>query len=337
LSRFIAGVLAGIVVAVPLTTFAVDPVPTVELEPGQEVIVRAKPHATPTPTSVPTPIPTPVPTPVPTAVPTPEPTPAPAGCNASGIQIRGTISGYVRDGLADFCGNQPLGQLPTGNTATVLQPRPDAARDCTYNDSSGRGKYCWKATTSEHDGILDIWHHTETGSCKTSGFTFVHNGSGGCNYVSGPKWTLPDQDEFVVTYAARFDDIPGRKVAVLRWCGPGVGDPGYCEDNFVEGKLDGGACKGNAFHHLESSTQQNGKALCIDLNDWHEYRMHVKPGQFVDFILDGVTVLHATSGVTTDTSYWVFQTETYLAGQTIPEPDNQGHIEIDWLTIDLPS
>lgn len=308
---------------------------------------RAKPcqpwpqcrNATPIPsaTAAATAIATP-PAPSTTATPSP-PLPPPSGCNASGKPIRGTPSGYTRAKLADFCGVQPLGQGPLPATANVVVPRPDDARDCTYNDSSGRGRYCWRATTSERGGVLDIWHHTETGACHnpSTPYTHVHNGSGGCNYVSGPKWTLGERADFVVTYVARFDDIPGRKVAVLRWCGPGVGQAGYCEDNFVEAKLDGGACKGNAFHHLESSTQQTSKHLCIDLNDWHEYRMHVKPGQFVDFILDGVTVLHATTGVTSDTSYWVFQTETYLSGQAIPEPDFQGHIEIDWLTIDLPS
>lgn len=328
--------LIGAAVTAPLTVGAaalVDEPAVVELQPGQEIIVRAVSGTTPPPSVTPTVESTPAPTA--TVASTPSPVP-PIGCVVSGVPVRAPPAGYHRERFADFCGNQPLGQLPSGNTATVLQPRPDAARDCTFNDSSGRGRYCWKATTSEGGGILDIWHHTETGSCKASGFTFQHNGSGGCNYVSAPKWTIPDQADFVVSYVARFDDIPGRKVAVLRWCGPKINTAGYCEDNFVEGKLDGGACKGNAFHHLESSSQQVSKSLCIDLNDWHEYRMAVKPGQYVDFILDGVTVLHATSGVTSAPSYWVFQTETYLSGQAIPEPDNQGHLQIDWLTIDLP-
>ena len=211
------------------------------------------------------------------------------------------------------------------------------ARDCTYNDSSGRGRYCWRATTSEHDGVLDQWLHTETGDCKTSGFTHRHDGNGGCNYVSGPKWTLPDQDEFVVSYVARFEDLPGRKVAYLRWCGPKVGAPGYCEDNHVEAQLSDGSCKGNFFHHHESRSTQNGYKLCLDLNDWHSYQLHVKPGRFVDAYVDGKLVAHATQYVTTDDSFWVFQSETLLGGQTLPMPHSQGHIYFDSYAVDLPT
>jgi hypothetical protein len=248
------------------------------------------------------------------------------------------FSGYERTHFTEFPNTQALGQPPHPNTAQYLVPRPNTAQDCTYPDSSGRGRYCWLATTSEHDGVLDQWLHTETGSCHSNPpFTQVHNGNGGCNYVSGPKWTLPNQDEFIISYVARFEDIPGRKVAYLRWCGPGVGQPGYCEDNFVEAKLDGGDCKGNAFHHHASSSGQSSYSLCIDLNDWHLYQMHVKPGQFVDFYLDEELVFHATTAVSTGTSYWVFQSETYLSGQPIPEPDFDGHIYLDNYAVDLPN
>lgn len=187
--------------------------------------------------------------------------------------------------------------------------------------------------------MLDQWLHTETGTCKTSGFTQVHDPYGGCNYVNAPIWNLADQDEFVVSLVARFDDIPGRKVAYLSWCGPRVGDPGYCEDDYPEGKLDGGSCKGNAFHHLYSSSSQTSKQLCIDFNDWHLYQQHVVPGQYVDFLLDGRLIFHATTGVSPPgvTRYWVGQSETYLAGQTLPEPDAQGHIYWDAFAVDLPN
>jgi hypothetical protein len=184
--------------------------------------------------------------------------------------------------------------------------------------------------------VLDQWLHTETGSCKTSGFTHVHNGSGGCNYVSGPIWQLPRQTDFIVSYVGRFNDIPGRKLAYLRWCGPKVGDPGYCEDDFVEAKLLSGP-RGNAFHHHESRTTKQGAQLEIELDEWHLYQMHVKPCQFVDFYVDGELRLHATQHVTCGNSFWVFQSETYLKGQTIPEPDNQGHLLLDAYAVDLPN
>lgn len=215
--------------------------------------------------------------------------------------------------------------------------RPNWDHDCEYPDSSRRAIYCWRSTTSEHDGALWQYLHTETAPCHntSSPYTYIHDGYGACNYVSGPKWNLPNQSDFVVSFVARYDVIPGRKVAYLRWCGPRVGDPGYCEDNFPEAKLEGGL-RGKAFHHLEGSSSQQAVSLNIDLAQWHLYQMHVKPCQYVDFILDGRTVLHATQGVTCDASYFVGQSETYLAGQAIPEPDNAGYIVWDEFAVDLP-
>jgi hypothetical protein len=270
------------------------------------------------------------------ASPTPSPStgPPPAGVNVSGITIPAPFPGYDRVHFTEFPNTQQLGDPPHPDTLQYLQPRPNVAQDCTYNDSSGRGKYCWRATTSEHDGLLDMWLHTETGSCKTSGHTHVHNGNGGCNYVAGPKWTLPNQSDFVISYVAKLDDIPGRKVAYLRWCGPKINTAGYCEDNFVEAKLEPGP-RGNFFHHLESSNQQQQKSLNIELDEWHLYQLWVKPGQFVEARLDGNLVARFTQGVTTNDSYWVFQSETYLGGQSIPIPHNQGHLLFDKYSVDL--
>jgi hypothetical protein len=189
----------------------------------------------------------------------------------------------------------------------------------------------------ERDGKLRHYLHTEQqADCKNPTGPVVHNGSGNCNYVSGLLWNLPDQTEFVVTFVMRADVIEGRKLAFLRWCGPRVGEPGYCEDNFPEFKMEAGP-RGNAFHHLEGSKTQQGHQLQADMTRWNEYRMHVKPGQFVDFYFNGELRLHATQGVTSDPSYWVFQMETYLKGQAIPEPDKAGWVEFDWFTVDLPA
>jgi hypothetical protein len=286
--------------------------------------------AEPQPTLLATPfVATPAPTPAPTASPTPA---APAPANVSGITIPSPFAGYSRALFTEFPNKQALGSGPAADTAQVLKPRT-----CGFRDSSGRGSYCWPATTSEHDGVLDQWLHTESGSCRTSGWTFVHDPNGGCNYVNAPIWNLPDQTDFVVSLVAKFDDIPGRKVAYLRWCGPKVGATGYCEDDGPEGKLDGGDCKGNFFHHHDSSSTQNGYKLCLDFNVWHLYQMHVKPGRFVDFYVDNRLIAHATSGVTTADSFWVGQSETYLAGQTLPLPHSQGHILWDAFAVDLPN
>ena len=242
--------------------------------------------------------------------------------------------------FTEFPNTQRLGDPPHPDTRQYLVGRPDIARDCTYPDSSKRGRYCWRATTSEHDGVLDQWLHTETGSCQSSGFTHRHDPQGGCHYVSGPKWTLPDQTDFMVSYVAKFDDIPGRKVAYLRWCGPRVGEPGYCEDNFVEEKLDGDGgshCEGNAFHHHESRSTQNRYQLCTDLNDWHLYQMRIERCEAVSFYLDGRLIGRSTEHVSCGDSYWVGQSETYLPGQALPSLAVDGHILWDSFAVDLPT
>lgn len=92
MKRFVLGVILGAIVATPLTVMAVPPV--YELQPGEEVLVRAVlPSQAPTPTPLVTPVPPsptpvpPTPSPTPTPVPpTPSPPPAAAGCD--------TVEGY---------------------------------------------------------------------------------------------------------------------------------------------------------------------------------------------------------------------------------------------------
>ena len=313
--------------------------------------VSSTPTPTPVPTVKPTPLPTPAPapaltpTPVPSAsgISTPTPTTSPSATatpapvrssyNVSGIVIPEAFTGYRRMHFTEFPNTQALGQPPHPDTAQYLTPRPNVTDDCRYKDSSGRGIYCWKKTTSEGGGLLRQWLHTET-TCGMAGTQ--HDPNGSCHYVNGPKWTLGERAEFIVSVVARFDDLPGRKVAYLRWCGPTVGTAGYCEDNFPEMQLSHGTCKGNAFHHHASRTTQDSYAACLDPNDWHLYQMHVRPGKFVDFYLDGRLLGHSTAYVTSDPSYWVAQAETLLAGQPLPTPHASGYIEWDAFAVDLP-
>jgi hypothetical protein len=149
-------------------------------------------------------------------------------------------------------------------------------------------------------------------------------------------WTEGKRTDFVVSFVGRFDDLPGRKVAYLRWCGPPVGSPGYCEDDYPEMQLGGGTCRGYAFHHHASRTTKNSYPMCVDVGRWHLYQMHVKPGQFVNFYLDGRLIGHATQYVTSSPSMWVAQAETLLGNTALPTPHPQGYIEWDSFAVDVP-
>ena len=319
--------------------------PTPLVQPTTEPTAQATPTAaaatatpsasgstTPQPTASPSAVPKATATAAPTQAPVPTSAPAGVGLNPSGLSIPPPLSGYRRHHFTDFPNETRLGDGLHADTLRYLQPRPNAAQDCTYRDSSGRGVYCTRRTTYESGGLLRQWLHTENKG--QSGISHVPTGD--VNYVSGLKWTVPNQAEFIVSFVARFDDIPGRKVAYLRWCGPRIGEPGYCEDNFPEAKLEPGP-RGNAFHHHEGQKTQNSYSLNTELDRWHLYQMHVKPGKFVDFYLDGRLIGHATQGVTSSPSYWVFQAETYLGGQALPYPHHEGWIEFDSYALDLPS
>ena len=241
-------------------------------------------------------------------------------------------------GELEFCTNTTRGVNAgmSADTLQLIQPRPDLPRDCTYRDSSGRGLYCSDATTWQAGGKLI--HRAWTGD-TCSDRTYVHkpNDSTPCHFVSAPKWTLPNQDTFKVSFIMRVDDLPGRKVAFLRWCGPRVGEPGYCEDNMPEAKLEAGP-RGFAFHHHQSSKSQTAFQLGtngIELDQWHLYEFEVRACNSVTFKVDGVVEGHVTgSTVTCSPSYYVFQFETYLSGQALPTPWPTGDLEMDWVRIE---
>jgi hypothetical protein len=308
-----------------------QPTAAATASPSASATPRATASTGPSPSATSSPVQQATVTPAPTPAPAPTSPPAAAGLNPSGLTIPPPLAGYRRHHFTEFPNETRLGDGLHPDTLRYLQPRPSVSQDCTYRDSSGRGVYCTRRTTYESGGLLRQWLHTENKG--QSGISHVPTGD--VNYVSGLKWTVANQADFVVSFVARFDDIPGRKVAYLRWCGPRIGEPGYCEDNFPEAKLEPGP-RGNAFHHHEGQKTQNSYSLNTELDRWHLYQMHVKAGRFVDFYLDGRLIGHATQGVTSSPSYWVFQAETYLGGQALPYPHNQGWIEFDSYALDLP-
>lgn len=244
--------------------------------------------------------------------------------------------------FTEFPNSQALGSGPSADTAQYLRPRPDVARDCTYNDSSGRGRYCWRATTSEHDGVLDIWLHTETGSCHNGldrPFTKQHDPAGGCNFVSAPLAQTNRQCIQDVHLVSKYPLLPGRKIAHLLW---NTGTNVNGEEDHPEGKLDGGSNKGIAAHHYYGGGGQRVWDLNTNLQAWHLWtlRFHCNNPTgtgFVEFWMDGHLIGRSTDRIPPDPMWWVAQIETYLAGQAIPELDGQGHVLFDAFAVDIPN
>src|SRR5690606_24071009 len=76
----------------------------------------------------------------------------------------------------------------------------------------------------------------------------------------------------------------------------------------------------------------------VAIQNWHAYTIEWNPKAstpYAKFYLDGRLIGTSTKYVPTITMQYVMQMETFVAGQDLPPPA-QGHIQVDWVTIDLP-
>jgi hypothetical protein len=206
-------------------------------------------------------------------------------------------------------------------------PGPAAAgswrnRQAGYTDSSGRGVYDSSKTVSEHDGLLDVWIHSE----------------GDTRFVAAPIPLLGDTVGQRISLCMRTDVIPGYKVAFLLWPSEGNGnDRG--EIDFPEGKLDGGGSP-HAFMHYDpkppSGKAQDAYNSGVSFHDWHTYTVEWHPGGgYTAFYLDGWLLGKSTQFVPRGPMHYVMQIETYLGGDPLPPPA-EGHVYVDWVTISTP-
>ena len=283
------------------------------------------------------PIPT-APTPI-SAVPTPAAVPAPA------LPVSPVVPAPPPPPIVgnDRCGSTP-GEPPgwvarvisnfSESTALGNWPGPVAARDwrnrqAGYRDSSGRGTYNSGKTVTEHDGVLDVYIHSE----------------GDTRYVAAPIPLLGDTYGQRISLCMRADHIPGYKIAFLLWPGTGDGNQ-HGEIDFPEGRLIPGAT-GNAFMHYDpkpaGDPNKDAYSTGMPTTEWHVYTMEWNPGSaasqiddYAAFYFDGVLIGQSTGAMVPDgPMHYVMQMETYLAGQELPAPAS-GHIFVDWVTISTP-
>ena len=311
--------------------------------PGQEkkpaapspTPVGDAPEATPVPTPTPVVTPTPRPTatpPQPTTVATPTPpqatpAPTPPATTVSGSCATGpgsAPSGWRRVMADSFSEDIPLGEWGKPGGRWEFPGGMWRARTAGYRDSSGRGTYNSPKTTSQHDGKLDVWIHSE----------------GSTRYVAAPIPLVGNTVGQRVSLCMRADQIPGYKIAFLLWPDEGPGNY-HGEIDFPEGKLlsTGSA---HAFMHYDpkpsSGKQQDAYDSNVNLMSWHTYTMEWHPNRhYASFYLDGRLIGRSEKSEVPDgPMHYVMQMETYLAGQDLPPPA-QGHVLVDWFTIDVPS
>ena len=198
------------------------------------------------------------------------------------------------------------------------------ARPAGYKDSSGRGTYNSPKTTSQHDGLLDVWIHSE----------------GSTRYVAAPIPLVGDTHGQRISLCMRADQIPGYKIAFLLWPSNGPGNY-HGEINFPEGRLLTTA-SAHAFMHYDPKPADGKNQDAYDTNtavmSWHVFTMEWHPGRhYAAFYLDGQLVGRSERPeVPNGPMHYVMQMETYMSGQELPPPA-AGHVLVDWFTIDVPN
>lgn len=239
--------------------------------------------------------------------------------------------GWIRKVTSTFSETTALGRWPGPVAAQHWQNRPAGAKD-----SSGRGTYDSSKTVSERNGMLDIWIHSES-----AGKPGVHDPAGQ-RYVAAIVSKLGPTKGARITLCMRSDVIPGYKLAYLLWPSEGTGNS-MGEIDFPEGKLSGLPATAHAFMHYapkpSSGQLQDYYDTRVPLQQWRAYTIEWNPKAatpYAKFYLDGRLIGHSTKYVPTVTMRYIMQMETYVGGQALPAPA-QGHIQIDWATIDLPN
>lgn len=238
-------------------------------------------------------------------------------------------AGWTRKVTSTFSETTQLGSWPGPVAAVDWRNRPAGAKD-----SSGRGTYDSSKTVSEANGLLDIWIHSEV-----AGKPRVHDPAGQ-RYVAALLPRIGHTKGARVSICMRADTIPGYKLAYLLWPSEGPGNY-HGEIDYPELKLTGGSTTAYAFMHYapkpSSGKKQDWFNSGASAQSWHAYTIEWNPKAstpYVKFYLDGKLIGHSTQYVPTLTMQYVMQNETYVSGD-LPAPA-QGHIQVDWLTIDLP-
>lgn len=228
----------------------------------------------------------------------------------------GDIPGWRQVFTDDFGQPVPLGQFPasvSGEWSGYADSR----------DTSGNGTYAPGQVVSVHDGIMDLYLHTEDG---------VHLVAAPQPII--PRATGPDGGMTYGRYEIRFSAQPvaGYKTAWLLWPDSNTWSDG--EIDFPEGNLN------TAFdaylHHVGDPQVQDTYPTPDTYGHWHTAVIEWT-ARSVTFLLDGHVV-----GVSTDVTeiphtamHWVLQTETQLKGGA-PSDSAAGHVRIDWVTVYAP-
>jgi hypothetical protein len=233
----------------------------------------------------------------------------------SAFTIANTISGEA----------MPVGNLPGWqqrfsddfSTPVALGkfPGPYAAKWTGYDggpDASGDGVFAQKIL-SVHDGMLDMYLHSENG--KALGAAPTPN-------ITGTEW----EGQVYGRYSVRFktDSLARYGTGWVLW--PDSNNWNEGEIDFPEGSLNNWV---TAFVHCIGHGQDNCTWLYSSVKfapAWHTATIDWKPGS-VSFYMDNILLITNTTDVPTTKMHWILQTATNGGA---PAATTAGHLMIDW-------
>ena len=225
----------------------------------------------------------------------------------------GNIPGWTQIWADNFPYNVSLGNFPAG-TNGKWSAYPDG-----WHDTSTHGTYNCTKVCSVHDGMLDMWIHSENGA----------------HYVAVPYPKVPSGITYG-RYAVRFtsDPLPHYKTAWLLWPDSDTW-PRDGEVDFPEGGLDGTICA--YMHRQGASSGDDQDQFCTGTHyqGWHTAVTEWTPSS-IKFYLDGNLIGTSSSRIPNTPMHWVLQTETEISG-TSPDNATQGHVLVDWAAVYRPA
>jgi len=234
----------------------------------------------------------------------------------------GNVAGWRQIFVDDFTNDVALGSFPSAVADRWF------AYPSSWHDTSGNGKYYPEKVISQHDGLMDLYIHTENGVHLVSApVPKLKNGSHsyGAGLLGG---------RYVIRFKA--DPLACYKTAWLLWPDSDTW-PRDGEIDFPEGSLDKTI---KAYMHRQNGTSggdQDAYSTNATYPSWHTAVTEWQPEKNdLKFYLDGALVGHSTSRVPNTPMHWVIQTETSLSSGCVPADSTAGHVLIDWVAVYVP-
>ncbi|KHL01251.1 glycoside hydrolase [Sinomonas humi] len=234
----------------------------------------------------------------------------------------GNPPGWKQVFADDFTeGNVPLGSFPGSFSAKWSANYFDATPDTAGQKNGGRSGYYPSKVLSIHNGMMDMYLHSQNG---------VSMGAAPAPKINGDS-QRPYNSQTYGMYSVRFrsDALPGFKTAWLLWPDSGIW-PQDGEIDYPEQDL---SSKFFAALHSAGSTQELPSAVFqsdASFQTWNTATIEWTPGR-VEFFLNGKSIGASTSGVPDLPMHYLLQTESCLP--TCPDPKTQGHLYVDWVAI----